>query len=188
MSNHHNLEGITKALRGELSQTCALLEAWEKVTFPTKKDGKPFKVMPKNIDGATYAQVSYATQPGEYSISVSAWANIGGYVCDGIKAYEMVKYMKDETKKAKTQNYQPKISYLEQVYAYDLDDIKQAVADRIEGLKAKAARLEKEIQNAEAAYLAFANAYVAALKKLEETVGRSTAYIAVRDTVTAQYR
>lgn len=186
MSNRYDLEGITNELRKELCQARALLEAWEKVTFPTKKDGSPFKNMSKNINGASYAQIGYASQPGEYGISVSTWSN--GYVSDEIKAYDLVKYLKDEAKKAKTQNYQPKVSYLEQVYTYDLDDIKQAVADRIEGIKANISRLEREIDNAEAAYIAFRDAYTAALSKLAQTAGRSTLYIAVRDTVTAQYR
>lgn len=188
MSNRYNLEGITNELRGELSQARALLAAWEKVTFHTKKDGKPFKNMSKNIDGATYAPARFARQPCENWISVSAWANIGGYVSDEINAYEIIRYMKDESKLAKTQNYQPKISYLEQVYAYDLDDIKQAVSDHIEGLKGKIIRLENEIQNAESAYTAFRDAYAAALAKLAETGGRSTLYVAVRDTVIGQYR
>lgn len=189
MSNYYDLEGIQKQLSRELAEARALLAAWEAVTFPTKKDGKPFKVMSKNISGATYATGSFAMQACENRVTVSTWSNAVGYISDDFNAYEVVKYMTDKAKQAKIQNYQPKVSYLEQIYTYDLDDIKEAVAAKVEGFKARVARLENEIRVSEAAYIAFRDAYTAALAQLKKDSGaRSDLYVAVRDTITARHR
>lgn len=45
MSNYYNLEGIKTELNKRLSYEKSILQAWENVTFPTKKDGTPFKVI-----------------------------------------------------------------------------------------------------------------------------------------------
>lgn len=44
MANYYNLDGIKTQLNKNLSREKSLLEAWKKVTFPTKKDGTPFKM------------------------------------------------------------------------------------------------------------------------------------------------
>ena len=41
MSSYYNLDDITTSLKTELARCTALAEAWRKVEFPTKKDGKP---------------------------------------------------------------------------------------------------------------------------------------------------
>ena len=127
MSNYYNLDGIKTALKKDLVKKNALLAEWENVSFPTKKDGTPFKLMSKNISGATYFAETYAMQPGEYKLRVSCWADMNGYVSDEIDAHNLVRYLTDESMIAKTQNYQPKQTYLEQVYTYDIGDIKNAL-------------------------------------------------------------
>lgn len=133
----YNLDGIITELQKSIATKKALLEAWEAVTFPTKKNGEPFANMSKNISGAKYSADNTAIQPGEMVLTVTTWEKeMGcGYVSDEIKAYNLVKYMTDGKPEAKPQNIQPKITMLEQVYTYDLEDIKEAVAARIEELK-----------------------------------------------------
>ena len=114
-NNCYNLDGIMAQLRKYEAEARAKLEAWERVTFPTKKDGTPFKIMGKNISGATYYTPEYAMQPGEYKLRVNAWCKESGYINSEIDVYNLVKYLKDDKKKEKTQNYQPKITCLEQV-------------------------------------------------------------------------
>ena len=123
--NFHNLDGIQTELKKRIAAQEARLAAWEAVTFPTKKDGSPFKVMSKNISGASYYMEAWAMQPGEYRLRVTTWADGSGYISSEIDVYCLVKYLPDENKRAKTQNYQPKLQYLEQVYTYDIDDIKE---------------------------------------------------------------
>lgn len=188
----YNLDGIITELQKSIATKKALLESWEAVTFPAKKNGEPFATMSKNISGAKYSADNVAMQPGEMVLTVTAWEKeMGcGYVADEVKAYNLVKYMTDGKPEAKPQNIQPKITMLEQVYTYDLEDIKEAVAARIEELKEAIANRERQLEAAPAAYKAYKTAYAAALAELENTADKaagSELYMMIRDTVQARY-
>lgn len=190
MSGYYDLNDIKNAISNDIEKHEAFLKAWENVTFPTKKDGSAFKQMQKNICGATYYMESWATQPGEYRIRVNARCNCAGYITDEIDAYALVSYLKDENKKAKTQNYMQKISYIEQVYMFDLEDIKEAVKNRIEYHKNTIEAHKKQLEIASAAYKAFAEQFKKTVAKLETTTNKkenSTLYYAIFDTVTKRY-
>lgn len=185
--NLYNLDGIKTQLQKDINRTKASLEAWQKVTFPTKKDGSPFKILSKNISGATLFTETYAMQPGENKLRVTAWADGSGYITSEISAYCLVKYLKDEKKRAKTENYQPKPTCLEQVYTYDQEDIKEAVATEIDRLQKALADLELSMITAEKAYLNFKKAMSEALITLATETKReenSTLYYMIKDTVT----
>lgn len=164
----YNLDEIKTTMKKDIARYSALAEAWERVTFPTKKDGKPFANMAKNIDGAKYTLESYAMQAGEYELTVYTQAPVCGYIHDSIKAYELVRYLKDESKIEKKDNYLPKQSYLEQVYRFDLEDIKKAVADRAEYFREYVADLEKQLAAVDGIFHAFRDAFAAALSQLEK--------------------
>lgn len=189
MANYYNLDGIQTELRKQINRKQACLEAWENVSFPTKKDGTPFKIMSKNICGATYYMESYAMQPGEYMLRVNAWADMCGYTSSEIRAYELVRYLKDERKIAKKENYQEKQTYLEQVYTYDLDDIKEEVAKKIASLKTEIAQLENQLSISGDVYDVFNNAFGSAVSALASASGKdvnSTLYYMIVDTVKAR--
>lgn len=189
MANYYNLDGIKTHMASEIEKEKAFLAAWEAVTFPTKKDGKPFANMAKNISGAKYTVCAYAMQPGEYELTVYTSAKYSGYIHDSIKCYDLVKYM-DDTRKAKTENYMEKLSYLEQVYKFDLDDIKSAIQKRIAYYKENIAAMEASLQNAGAAYKNFVAAYGEAVKKLEADAGKAsdpTLFYAIFETVKERY-
>ena len=189
MSNLYNLDGIQTEIKKQIQHDAAILEAWKKVTFPTKKDGSSFKNMSKNISVASYHARPYALQPGEYEICVNAWYKMGGYISDEIKAHDLVKYI-DDAKKAKTNNYMPKQSYLEQVYVYDLEDIKEAIQKRIEYLERRIENLTKQAEISCNAYKNFVNAYRAAVEQLASDAKKnddSTLYHMIMDTVKARY-
>ena len=196
MSNYYNLDGIVTALKNDLSESIEKKRLWQAVTYPTKKDGKPFANMNNNFEGATIRGKSYAMQPGETEISVHSWELHVGHVTDSFDIYNLVKYLKDEKQIAKKQNYMPKQTYLEQVYAYDLDDIKQAIAERIVYFEQRIISLEKQIAVAEKAFTEFKTAYGKALDDLEKTTntndpayskGKTGLYYAVLDTVKERY-
>ena len=190
MKNLYNLDGIKTQLSLNIRATKARLEAWEAVTFPTKKDGSPFKVLSKNIDGATLYTEQYAMQPGENKLRVLTWADGSGYISSEIDVYCLVRYLKDEKKLAKTENYMPKITYLEQVYRYDLEDIKEAVAAKIDHLRAELAALEAAATLADTAYSNFRKAIGAALEALEKETAKdenSTLFYMIKDTVINRY-
>ena len=187
---HYNLDEIRTTMRKDITTYKALAKAWDAVTFPTKKDGKPFAVLSKNISGAKLAPVAYAMQPGENEVTVYTFSSSAGYVHDSIKAYELVRYLKSEDMKAKTQNYQPKQTYLEQVYTFDLEDIKAAVKARAEYFTAYAEDLERQLADVDEVFAAFRNAYAAALADLEERTAKhehKDTFYAVRDTVLGRF-
>lgn len=190
MSEYYNLDAIKTGIEKDIAINTAYLEAWKKVSFPTKKDGKPFAVMSKNISGARYSLESYAMQAGEYELTVTAFCNAAGYISDTVKAHELIRYMKDESMKAKTENYQPKQTYLEQVYTYDLDDIKKAIADHIAYLESYISDLKAQKANAEKVFKNFRNAYENAMKQLEtdcSEFSHKDLFYAVRDCVASRY-
>lgn len=190
MSNYYNLDGIKTELKKYINEATAKLEAWEKVSFPVKKDGTPFKQMSKNISGATYFSEQFAMQPGEYKLRVNAWCDKSGYIFDEIYAYCQVKNLKDEAKKEKTANYQPKQTFLAQIYTYDLEDIKEAVKKRKNDLETEKAQLEEQLKRADEAYYAFRIAYEKAIKDLEEKTNKeenSALFYMICNTIKERY-
>ena len=67
----------------------------------------------------------------------------------------------------KTENYMSKESCLEQIYKYDLEDIKEAVNNRIKFLKENIESLKKQLEIADKAYIAFRKAYEDAMNVLD---------------------
>lgn len=190
MGNYYNFDGIKTELEKELDKNRAFLAAWKNVSFPVKKDGKPFSALSKNIDGAKLTACSYAMQAGENELTVYTFSEKAGYIHDSIKAYDLVRYIKDEKMLAKTENFMPKQSYLEQVYKYDLEDIKNAVKARIEYLESYVSELESQLSALPFVLENFRAAYDAAMKKLEsDTSGfqHKNLFYAVKDTVLARY-
>ena len=195
MNGYYNLDGIKTELVKNLEEAKAKKEAWEKVTFVTKKDGKPFSILGKNIVGAKISTKPYNMQIGQNILTV--YSNSGyKYISDEIDVYNLVKYLKDPAQIAKTQNYMPKQAYLEQVYVYDIDDIKQAVTARIEYMNLRIESLKEQIEKEENAYKAFKAAYAKALDELQANCdtqdvgfsnGKNDLYYAVKDTIINRY-
>lgn len=177
-------------LQKELAKTAAFRAAWENVSYITKKDGKPFVNMQKNIHGAKYTRCVYAMQDGENELTVYTSAPNCGYIHESINCYNLVKYLKNEKQIAKTENYMPKQTYLEQVYHYDLDDIKEAVAARVEYLKKYEQELKSMIENCEHIYYTIRDAYrdyMNTAQELNANYEHKTLYYAVLGTVGASY-
>lgn len=166
MASCYNLDGIKTSLKIEIEEREAILKAWENVTFPTKKNGEPFAVMSKNINGATYKKADYGLSANNVELKVVA-NNNHKWTTDSIDCYTLVRYLKDKSKIAKTENYMPKESYLEQIYKYDLEDIKEAVNNRIKFLKENIESLKKQLEIADKAYIAFRKAYEDAMNVLD---------------------
>lgn len=189
MSNYYNLDGIKTELTKRLSYEKSILQAWEKVTFPTKKDGTPFKVMSKNFENAKFYNDITAWRDYEKKLKVVTFDNLNGYISEDIYCYECLKYIKDNSKLEKISNVMPKEPMLEQVYVYDLDDIKEAIQKTIERHKVNIVSLQKQINQADETYNEFLSAYKNAMDKLKELCGcdDNSLYYAVRDTVKERY-
>lgn len=188
MNNYYNLEGIKTELNKRLSYEKSILQAWENVTFPTKKDGTPFKVMSKNFENAKFYNDITAWHDYEKKLKVGTFDDLNGYIDESISCYEMVKYITNKSMLEKTGNIMPKEPMLEQVYVYDLDDIKKEIQKTINRHKENIVSLEKQINRAEKTYNDFVEAYRKAIQELEENAGKKTSlFYAVRDTVKTRY-
>lgn len=189
MSNYYNLDGIKTELEKRLSYEKSILKAWENVTFPTKKDGTPFKVMSKNFDGAELYLDNFAWRDYEKKLKVNTFDDLNGYISEDINCYNQVKYISDKSKLEKVSNIMPKEPMLEQVYVYDLNDIKEEIQKTINRHKENIVSLEKQIVQAEKAYNDFVADYKKAIENLVETCGANdnSLFYAVRDTVKARY-
>ena len=184
----YNMDGIKTAWEKDLSRYETIVKAWENVTFPTKKDGTPFKVMSKNINGARYIHSDCSLSPFGMKVIVSAWDERNGYVSDEFNAYEIAKYIKDgDIRKAKFEkNLAPHEHLLEDLYIYDLDDIKAAIAARIQYYKNKIETLKKDLVNLKTAYDDFKENYKNALIQLEKQISHYSA-IDIKDTIVNHY-
>ena len=191
MSNCYNLDGIKTNLKIEIEEREAMLKAWENVTFPTKKNGEPFAVMSKNINGATYKTKENAFNSSKTELKIVANTN-HKWITDSINCYALVRYLKDERKIVKTENHIPKEPCWEQIYKYDLEDIKYAIKERIEYLKENINSLKKQLEIAEKAYMAFRKAYedaMAVLDSATETKKGEYSYLKsnILDTIKNRY-
>ena len=196
MSNYRNLDEITTVLKKRIATNKAFLEAWQAVKFPTKKDGTPFKTMSKNINGAKYKLEDYAMGSGEYELHVYTHTPETGYISDFIKCHELIKYIKDPKKLAKKENYQPQQTWLEQVYTYDLTDIKEAVAKHMVYLTEQIINDEKQLKKLPEVFNSFNEAFKKIMQTLDEQTSEfnnnehfncSFIYNAVKDCVTERY-
>lgn len=191
MASCYNLDGIKTKLKNEIEEREAILKAWENVTFPTKKNGEPFAVMSKNINGATYKKADYGLSANNVELKVVA-NNNHKWTTDSIDCYTLVRYLKDKSKIAKTENYMPKELCLEQVYKFDLEDIKEAVNNRIEYLKGYVESLKKQLEIADKAYAGFRKVYedaMAVLDNVTETKKDEYSFLksSILDTIKNRY-
>lgn len=189
MSSYYNLDNIKAELNKRLSYEKSILKAWENVTFPTKKDGTPFKVMSKNFDGAKLYLDNFAWRDYEKRLKVNIFDDLNGYISEDISCYNQIKYIFDKSKLEKVSNIMPKEPMLEQVYVYDLEDIKEEIQKTINRHKENIVSLEKQIDQAEKAYNDFVSDYKKAIENLVETCGANdnSLFYAVRDTVKTRY-
>ena len=52
MDKIRNYEDVRREVQDTINYYDGLIKMWEAVSFPTKKDGSPFKVLSKNFEGA----------------------------------------------------------------------------------------------------------------------------------------
>lgn len=184
----YDLDDIRAKLSNDLAEAEAKLKAWEAVTYPTKKDGKPFAILSKNINGAIYRAWRFAGRQGENELTVTAYTTKTGYISDSIHCWENVPDLTDDSKKAKTQNHMPKESIYKALYAYDLDDIKAAVNARCKFLSQYCANLRADLLQIDNAYHAYAKAIQTANAALETALTNNStrdtyAYNLIKETV-----
>ena len=184
-----DLGNIRGRLESNLRYAKEVERIWKEVTFPTKKDGTPFANMSRNFRGAHYERDPYSIS--SYPVYLLKVYGHGG-VSDYISCNVPVKYMNDAEMLAKTQNYLPKERYVEQLYNFDIDDIKAAVKERIERAERDVEELERDFELCEEGYDMFSCAYDKACLELKKMMldgkksSTSQAYYDIIRTVTGR--
>ena len=145
--------------------------------------------MSKNFKDATLYNDITAWHDYEKKLKVNIFDELNGYISEDIYCYKCLKYIKDDSKLEKVSNIMPKEPMLEQIYVYDLDDIKEAIEKTIERHKVNIVSLQKQINQADETYNEFLSAYKNAMDKLKDLCGcdDNSLYYAVRDTVKERY-
>lgn len=122
----YQVENLKKEKEKMLAQYKAFKKAWESVTFPTKKDGTPFKNLSKNFSGARYYIGAYSITNCNYMLDVYTSVNYKNagteYISDSIYCSENLKYVKNV--KIKPENIRKQGTYVEDQYLYDLEEIR----------------------------------------------------------------
>ena len=175
MNKLYNLDGITTQIKRDLDYRTTQLEAWESVEIVTKKDGTPFKTMSKNFKGAKYKLDDVSITGLNYKLEIFKLSKFNGYVEDWINCYNLVKYIPEHQKK-KTQNIQPKQPMLEQVYLYDIEDIKEAIEKKKQQLKKNIAELENDLENVTGVYNTALAEYNKIMENIKNKVSKDTSY------------
>ncbi len=185
MANCYDLEGIKKSIEQEIDKYQCMKKAWEKVTFPTKKNGEPFANMSKNFENAFYnLNFGKVLNP---ILKVNYHSNLNGYGNDVIYLYTYEKYMTEENYIVKKDK-----NVIDGVYIFDLEDIHNAVKTRIDCLEEYINSLKGQMEIADKAYNVFRKAYKNAmevLNKVTETTENTygTLKINILDTVKGRY-
>lgn len=122
----YTIENLKKEKEKELAQYTALKKAWEDVSFPTKKDGTPFKNMTKNFKGARYYIGAHSLTDCNYILTVNTVVNYNNntseYISDDLYCAETLRYMKNPVN---SNNIRRQGIYVEDQYLYDLEEIKK---------------------------------------------------------------
>lgn len=187
MANCYNLDGIKKSIEREIDIYQCMKKEWESVKFPTKKNGEPFSIMSKNFENATYFGSTYKGKVLNPTLKVYFDTVLSGYHKDELFLYEYVKYMDNNKFVDKREK-----NTFNGVYIYDLEDIKQAVKDRINYLEKLITSLKRQLEIADNAYNAFREAYKNAMEVLNKvTETTENTYSALKsnicDTIKERY-
>lgn len=144
----YTIENLRKEKERELARYIALKKAWEDVSFPTKKDGTPFKNISKNFKGAKYYIGAYSITDCNYILTVNAVAEYNNgtseHISDDLHCSETLRYMKNPVN---PDNIRKQGAYVENQYLYDLEEIKKIlIPNRIKYYKNRIAELISDLQ------------------------------------------
>lgn len=147
----YTIENLKKKKERELAQCVALKKAWEDVSFPTKKDGAPFKNMAKNFKNAKYYIGACSLIDCNYILKVDTVANYSNgtseYISDELHCSKPLRYVKNPINPINPDNIRKQGLLVEDQYLYDLEEIKKIlIPNRVAFCKKRIAELSSELQ------------------------------------------
>lgn len=164
MANYNEAD-VRSELTRNLNRYKSLKDAWEKVTYPTKKDGSPFKVLSKNFENATLKQWPYAIHTYQLVLNVYTYAKHENGTSEAISD-TIYCYSNTEER------------------SLTLDEIKVLVADRIAYYKTLIKNVESDLKALHELYTSFYDSYKSAIDKLNAACADKSTYYAIKKCVT----
>lgn len=145
-----SLDSIKKGWKELIEQNKAKLEAWESVTYLTKKDGSAFKSMSRNFKNATYKRESFRGNT-LFSLEVDTkfTKNYG------------ISYVKDQ------------IDCGDKDKPNTLEEIKEKVSETIVNIKYNIEFLETQLEMIDYAYKEFSKSYNDLRNDLKDLCGNN---------------
>ena len=198
----YRISNALTELNNDILNLEGCLKLWQSVTFPTKKDGKPFAILSKNIEGAKIITESWRTKGVEDSLHVWGSRADGHYIPSGFWACSLdlyasiesdkygTRYMNErdlaiyQKSKQKPQNVRERGAWVKDAYVFDLEDIKEAVAQRVTDIKDRLRERKEQLANCEKVFDEFLARIKALKADLETATNRSessTLYYIVAD-------
>lgn len=177
-----NIDSIKNDIKNYIKEKKYDIELWKNVKIVTKKDGTPFVNFRNNFENAN---IIYDTLGYPEMKVAGSFEN--HYITDKIDLYEVICYMKNKKRISKTENYAPKRNCLNQIYIYDIDDIKDVIKETIEQYEKEIKSYEKQLNLADKAYIEFVtaidNANKDLLKNCECIDDKTCLYYAIKNSV-----
>lgn len=137
-----SLEQIKRDLEKDIVKNKSKLETWKRVTYLTKKDGSPYKIMAKNFENA-----KYGTRFNTFYLEISCECNNNQY-----KVYD-------------------DIFCGNKFQEYTLEKIKEKVIERIEYLKNRIKSQEYQLMIIDSVYEEFEQSYHDMCTRLKDACG-----------------
>lgn len=166
MTGYRNLDDVKKSLVKDLNRVKFEKELWEKVEIVKKKDGSDFSVRSKSFKNAKWVIPSYSDSLHP-ELSVSGFNDANHTWEDfSLNMYIYTDTLPDEDERKSLGK--SAWTYSRATYILTPDEAKSRIDSRILDLDLVIARLEKELEIADAVYCKFINAVADAIEELEK--------------------
>lgn len=142
-----SLEQIKMGLEKDIASNKSRIEAWQNVTYITKKDGTPYKTMAKNFENAKYGKLHHYLDSFYLEVSIECNINNNEY-----KVYDEI-FCGDKFKE------------------YTLEEIKEKMVERVEYLKDEIKSQEYQLTIIDSTYKEFEQSYHNMCKRLKDACG-----------------
>lgn len=139
-------ENCLNAAKKKIENKKALIDALERVERVRTKSGADFKILSKNFTNCRIEVEDYSMQPNERELKVFYSTPSCGYESHKISLYCHFDSMsKDKIK----HNPEPKYQLLKQIYAYNVDEIEEALKEETSRQRVFLEDLERNLETIE---------------------------------------
>jgi hypothetical protein len=145
-----NCEEVINGLRADLAEAEACLSAWEKVSVLRKKDGSEYAQLGKALDGAKLIKDGLVADSDHPYIRVNYKCG-NKYLYDEFWGFHYLDELPDSDPRKAPYRRQ----FVRQTCPMTAEEVREAIAKRVEVRRQDVAERKADISAAESAYMAF---------------------------------